>query len=570
MICAACGNSTDVEPCVACSAAPRLGSYALVRALGHGTTWLALDRDGGEVALKELHVNGEAKARELLVREVRVLRELNHPAIPRYLADFAWGVGRQRVHCVVQEYVPGRTLEGEILDRRFTVEDVLDVIERIFDPLAYMHARSPPVVHRDLKPANVILRPDGRVALVDFGAVRDAWKGTLGGSTVAGTFGYMAPEQFQGDASPATDVYGVAALAVALLARKDPSSLQDRQGRLKWRGFTRVPPRIAALLDGMLDPDPSLRPRDAGSALALLQAIRAEGWTEPPRAPQSRPSPPPPWRGVITRVAERPVVEDPRFFPPSAPPSDPPATAPSGGGVSVSAQWYAALVGGLVVGGLLSAGFLAFASPGPIEDVAHERPQVPRPQEVPYVASAEPNRPLVVLPGEGVAASSHVLLWYEQRVTSPEVQRCLGGGTVGGSLILAIDGSTGFLSDRPSADVTCLRWALRGVETSLVPIEGMSLLFPARLGTFTWSGGARVALLDSSPLDGELLLTGPHVFAKGEHADILFKGAVSKVAVPAGSYVTLVDGQLGRVAVAAGRRCVYTWDAVGGWYGGCL
>ena len=76
------------------------------------------------------------------------------------------------------------------------------------DVLDYLHGRAPPVIHRDLKPSNVIRRPDGSFAFVDFGAVRDKLR-PEGGSTIVGTFGYMAPEQFQGRALPASDVYAI-------------------------------------------------------------------------------------------------------------------------------------------------------------------------------------------------------------------------------------------------------------------------------------------------------------------------------------------------------------------------
>ena len=78
--------------------------------------------------------------------------------------------------------------------------------------LAYLHGRSPPVVHRDIKPANLTFRrPDGSYAFVDFGAVTKDNLRPEGGSTVVGTFGFMAPEQFQGRALPGSDVYGVGA-----------------------------------------------------------------------------------------------------------------------------------------------------------------------------------------------------------------------------------------------------------------------------------------------------------------------------------------------------------------------
>ena len=80
----------------------------------------------------------------------------------------------------------------------------------------------------------------------------------LGGSTIAGTFGYMAPEQFAGDARPATDLYALAATMIALLTARSPSALQDARGQLRWREAVRDPglrQTTLRALEAMLEPD---------------------------------------------------------------------------------------------------------------------------------------------------------------------------------------------------------------------------------------------------------------------------------------------------------------------------
>jgi len=144
------------------------------------------------------------------------------------------------------------------------------------------------VLHRDLKPANVIRTPDGALRLVDFGSVRDALRDPdLGGSTVAGTFGYMAPEQMVGDASPRSDLYSLGALAVRLLTRQQPASLLDRGGQMGWRAHARVGAGLAALLDDLLAAEPAARPPSARAVADRLRAI--ERGEAPPDTPALEP-----------------------------------------------------------------------------------------------------------------------------------------------------------------------------------------------------------------------------------------------------------------------------------------
>ncbi len=95
-------------------------------------------------------------------------------------------------------------------------------------------------MHRDLKPIKVVLRDDGSYVLVDFGAVAESLV-RRGSSTIVGTVGYMAPEQLQGHAAPASDVYAVGATALAALTGADhedapASGASDRRARRRSRG----------------------------------------------------------------------------------------------------------------------------------------------------------------------------------------------------------------------------------------------------------------------------------------------------------------------------------------------
>ena len=289
MLCAACGAAADAATCEACGANPRLdGRYQLDRVLGQGaqgTTFSATGPDG-EVAVKELPVGRGADPGQLarLQREAAILGQLTHPAIPRLRETFFAGEGRARCLYVVQDRVEGADLERWIEGHRTSEPEVVAILLELCGVLGWLHGRSPPVLHRDLKPANVIRAPDGALRLVDFGSVRDALRDPdLGGSTVAGTFGYMAPEQMVGDASPRSDLYSLGALAVRLLTRQQPASLLDRSGQMRWRDHARVGPGLAALLDDLLAPELAARPPSAAAVSDRLDAIqRGEDLSQTP------------------------------------------------------------------------------------------------------------------------------------------------------------------------------------------------------------------------------------------------------------------------------------------------
>ena len=186
--------------------------------------------------------------------------------MPRYVEHFE----EDGVLVLVMERIEGESLAARRKSgHRFSVPEIERLLRDASNALAYLHGRAPPVVHRDLKPANVIQRPDGSFAFVDFGAVRDRLK-PAGGSTVVGTFGYMAPEQFQGRASPASDVYGIGATALSLLTGEEPEDLPHRGlGIDVARAVPSSTPRaLVRTLEAMLEPDPERRASTIAEAIA--------------------------------------------------------------------------------------------------------------------------------------------------------------------------------------------------------------------------------------------------------------------------------------------------------------
>lgn len=260
--------------CPRCEGPPLLdGRYALLEILGRSaerTTYRARRiSDGAEVAIKELLFRRMAswKSEALFQREIRALRELDHRSVPRAIDAIEVDDGPRSGIYLVRELVPGRSLEAELGGRRVPPQEVLRIAAELLDIVADLHALTPPIVHRDLTLSNVLRRDDGRLVLVDLGAVKDTLAAASGGSTLVGTYGYVAPEQLRGAASPASDVYGVGAMAVALLSGKPAHQLLDARHRLDMGAVPRGAMR--ALLDRMLASDPRARPSARSAARAM-------------------------------------------------------------------------------------------------------------------------------------------------------------------------------------------------------------------------------------------------------------------------------------------------------------
>lgn len=258
-----------------------IGRYELLSLLGEGgaaNTFHARDTEsGGEYAVKELRLlkSSHTKQIALFERECAILSELDHPQIPTFIDSVVERREETISLYLVQELIRGESLQS-ILDsgEYFSARETVEIMQSCLEPLRYLHERSPPLFHRDIKPANVIRRPDGSCVLVDFGAVREAvLDGKSGGSSVVGTYGYMAPEQFQARAYPSTDLYGIAATALQLLTGVEPGRFPLRRLKPDIHKYLRTDAHLAAILDILLEPAAEDR---YSSTLSLINAL--ERW----------------------------------------------------------------------------------------------------------------------------------------------------------------------------------------------------------------------------------------------------------------------------------------------------
>lgn len=311
--------------------APRLirGRYEVVRVLGAGSsgrTLLCVDRqDGREVAVKELHVRhaDDWKRVELFEREAQMLARLDHPGIPK-VYDFSRRTDESATLHIVQEYVRGASLQdrmerGPMLGRREIPEVALGVL----DVLDYLHDRVPPILHRDIKPSNVLLRPDGRPALIDFGGVCIGWRPPdAAGTTVVGTFGYMPPEQLVGQGGPTSDLYALGATLLHVVTGRPPSEFPFDSGRIEVPANLPVDAALARLIEALLRPAPRDRPQTAADARRML--LDAAATTSVARAPASGAAAADAPRALAAAAGPSIVAGDgPRFVDMGEPPRDP-------------------------------------------------------------------------------------------------------------------------------------------------------------------------------------------------------------------------------------------------------
>lgn len=253
--------------------------YRVLGVLGEGnsgTTYIAERvQDNRCVALKALSLRASKdwKMLELFEREVAVLKQLQHPAIPQYCDSFVVETERDRTFYLAQSLAEGKTLADWIKSGwRCTEADVVSIAQQMLKVLAYLQSLDPPVIHRDIKPQNIIRDADGRISLVDFGAVGHTYHNTfLRGSTVVGTFGYMAPEQFRAQVYPASDLYSLGATLLFLLTRRSPAELPVAQLKIDFRRQVNISEPLAQWLERLIEPSVDKRFASASHALTLLK-----------------------------------------------------------------------------------------------------------------------------------------------------------------------------------------------------------------------------------------------------------------------------------------------------------
>ena len=244
------------------------GRYELEREVGRGgmgAVWLARDEVlGRQVAIKRIGMapGGADPDLERAEREARLAARLNHPHVVAVFDLVSDGDGQW----LVMEYVESVTLAGLVArDGALAPDELSPLLGQAADALAAAHAAG--IVHRDVKPSNILVAPDGRVKLSDFGIARAEADATLTRTgLVTGSPAYLAPEVAAGQsATDASDVWALGATGFHALAGRPPYEVGDNLMGALYRIVHEEPPRLAdagwlaPLLENTMTRDPEDR-----------------------------------------------------------------------------------------------------------------------------------------------------------------------------------------------------------------------------------------------------------------------------------------------------------------------
>lgn len=204
------------------------GLYKILNVVGKGgmsVVYLAInERANKQWAIKEIRKDGVLNyetVKQGLIVETNMLKQLNHPNLPS-IVDV---IEDDESFLIVMDYIEGVTLSKLLNEQgKLPQDQVIDWAKQLCDVLNYLHTQEQPIIYRDLKPGNIMLRPDGRIILIDFGIARTFKKTSVADTTCLGTIGYAAPEQFggKGQTDARTDIYCLGATLYHLVTGQNP------------------------------------------------------------------------------------------------------------------------------------------------------------------------------------------------------------------------------------------------------------------------------------------------------------------------------------------------------------
>jgi len=323
--------------CTACGIPLILGGRYIPTQLlnqgGFGTTFLARDRHTPLMrycVVKQFQPSDQlspsqlAKAQALFEQEAEVLEKLGntHPQIPNLYAFFPLSVAKlsqpdtqEKFFYLVQEFIDGQDLEEELKTKgTFSETEVIEIFREMLAVLKFVHENGS--IHRDIKPSNIMRHRNGRLYLLDFGAVKQVSKtaGERSSRSSTGIYspGYAPPEQMRGgEVKASSDLYALAVTIVVLLTGKDLKDLRDSHTNCwHWKQYIQVSDTLADVLDKLLLEAPVQRFQLAQEVIDFLDSKPLSPPTQSSQQPHSQipPIPPIPPRSLSEIFAEAAFV----------------------------------------------------------------------------------------------------------------------------------------------------------------------------------------------------------------------------------------------------------------------
>ena len=268
----------------------KLGRYRIIAELGRGNMGVVykakdplLDRT---VALKTIVLSGDSEERAQYEarfhQEAKATGGLSHPNLITI-----YDVGREgNVAYMAMELLDGVELRDLVKDKRLPLPQALDIIAQVADGLAFVHARG--VIHRDIKPGNVMIMPEGRVRIMDFGIARmRVSEIQTQAGTILGSPRYMSPEQVTSQrADHRSDIFSLGVVLYELATSEPPfiannlSALMHQIASATPRPPSMVDAAVPKVLDFIvaraLEKEPEARYQSAAELAADLRACRAQ------------------------------------------------------------------------------------------------------------------------------------------------------------------------------------------------------------------------------------------------------------------------------------------------------
>jgi serine/threonine protein kinase len=293
-------NDDDAENCAACGQALLVnGRFRVISSIllanrsrrcellkAIDTTGSYISPQNSVVALKTL-IDDDPKIVELFHHEATSLRNFDHPGIPRSDMDdlFTFQVSNgDAFDCYAMSFIEGVNLEDWIKSHGAIAQQrALDWLKQLAEILHEIHTKS--FFHRDIKPSNIMLKPDGQLVLIDFGAVRQFGNTYLAklarnglGLTQVHTLGYSPPEQMNGIAVPQSDFYALGRTLIYCVTGKSfmEIPIDQKTGDMLWQAEAQhIDPPLISLLETLIQPVPKDRPHDASSILTSISVVSA-------------------------------------------------------------------------------------------------------------------------------------------------------------------------------------------------------------------------------------------------------------------------------------------------------